>query len=162
MNKDYSDSEDEIRAPDDVILERLIDYDNNDYDNDKYTNEYGQGYNHDYVDEIDDKIINESILLAEKNSEDKFQELIQEMNNRNEKYSGIILKFKKLANYDKEVKEIFDLIDWIIEHYINMQIDIYEYDENTYNKIFNVKLLKQIRLNENEIQLLREIIIKNN
>lgn len=139
---------DQIRPPDDVVVDRLID--NSDF-HDDYDN---------YDEDMElNAIINESILLAEKNSETKFKELIQEMNNRKEKYENVIFKFKKLINYDKEVKEIFDLINPIIEYYINMEIDNYIYDTDVYNKIFNIKLLKQMRLNDHEIQLLREIIV---
>jgi hypothetical protein len=145
---DDNDETEQIRAPDNVLIDRLID----DYD-------MSQINYHDNEDIELNEIINESIMLAEKNSELKFQELIQEMNVRKEKYENIILKFKKLINYDKEAKQIFDLINPIIEQYINMEMDNYLYDIDTYNKIFNIKLLNQMRLNDIEIKLLREIIL---
>lgn len=139
-NKDdiyYSD--DEIRMPDEVYTDRLID---------ERTEE-----------ELEmEKIINESIMLAEKNSEEKFKEFLDQIEERKNKYSNIVQKFKKLIKYDKEIKEIFELIDWIIDYYINMQIEYYTYDKDTYDKIFNIKLLKQSRFSDYEIELLRNII----
>lgn len=144
---DYSDhsfvydssTDDEIRMPDEVYTERLIDTRDEE--------------------EIEmEKIINESILLAEKNNEEKNKEFLDQMEQRKNKYSNIINKFKKLSKYDKEIKEIFDFIDWIIEYYINMQIEYYTYDKETYEKIFNIKLLKQSRFSDYEIELLRNLI----
>lgn len=137
---EYSSSEEEVRSPDKVYSERLIDY----RDDEELEME---------------KIVNESILLAEKNCEDKYQELIDKMNERKQKYNYILLKFKKIITYDKDIKEIYDLIEWIIEFYVNMQIEFYLYDKETYDKIFNIKLLKQIRLTDTEIDLLKEIIL---
>ena len=137
---EYSnESEEELRLPDNVYTDRLID-------------------NRDKEELEMEKILNESIFLAERNSEEKYQELIEEMNIRKQRFESLLLKFKKIVNYDKDIKEIFNLIDWIIEYYINMQIENYTYDKETYDKIFNIKLLKQIRLNDSEINLLSEII----
>lgn len=135
-----SDIEEEIRQPDIVYTDRLIDYRNEE--------------------DIEmEKIINESIAMAEKNSEEQINALIEEMNIRKQKFSDILLKFKKIIKYDKDIKDIFDFIEFIIGNYIDMQIEFYTYDKETYNKIFNIKLLKQIRLTDYEINLLREIII---
>lgn len=137
---EYSSSEEEVRSPDKVYRERLIDY-------------------RDDEELVMEKIMNESILLAEKNCEDNYNELINKMNERKQKYNDILIKFKKIVTYDKDIKEIYSLIEWIIEFYINMQIEFYIYDKDTYNKIFNIKLLKQIRLSDTEIDLLRNIIL---
>lgn len=135
-----SDIEEEIRQPDIVYTDRLIDYRNEE--------------------DIEmEKIINESIVMAEKNSEEQINALIEEMNIRKQKFSDILLKFKKIIKYDKDIKDIFDFIEFIIGNYIDMQIEFYTYDKETYNKIFNIKLLKQIRLTDYEINLLREIIL---
>lgn len=131
--------DDEIRVPDEVYADRLIDTRNEE--------------------EIEmEKIINESILLAEKNNEEKNKEFLDQIEERKNKYLNIINKFKKLSKYDKEIKEIFELIDWIYEYYINMQLEYYTYDKETYDKIFNIKLLKQMRFNDNEIELLKTLI----
>lgn len=131
--------DDEIRMPDEVYTDRLIDTR--------------------IEEEIEmENIINESILLAEKNNEEKYKEFLDQIEERKNTYSTIIHKFKKLSKYDKEIKEIFELIDWIIEYYINMQIEFYTYDKETYDKIFNIKLLKQSRFSDYDIELLKVII----
>jgi len=139
-----SDSAEEIREPDKVYFDRLID-------------------NIDDEDIEMEKIIYESFALAEKKGEEQMkqqiEEIIAEMNMRKEKFSNILLKFKKLSYYDKDVKDIFDFIEWIIYNYIDMQLEYYTYDKETYDKIFNIKLLKQIRLTDSEIDLLKSIII---
>lgn len=135
-----SESVEEIRQPDRAYFDRLID-NRNDEDIEM------------------EKIINESITMAEKKSDELIEELIEEMNIRKQKYSDILLKFKKIVKYDKEIKEIFDFIEFIIGNYIDMQLEYYTYDKKTYDTIFNIKLLKQIRLTDYEIELLREIIL---
>lgn len=142
-----SDSAEEIREPDKVYFDRLID-------------------NRDDEDIEMEKIIYESFTLAEKKGEEQMkeqiEELIGEMNIRKEKFSNILLKFKKVAYYDKDIKDIFAFIEFIIYNYIDMQLEYYTYDKETYNKIFNIKLLKEIRITDSEIDLLKSIIIHTN
>jgi len=142
-----SDSAEEIREPDKVYFDRLID-------------------NRDDEDIEMEKIIYESFTLAEKKGEEQMkeqiEELIGEMNIRKEKFSNILLKFQKVAYYDKDIKDIFVFIEFIIYNYIDMQLEYYTYDKETYNKIFNIKLLKEIRLTDSEIDLLKSIIIHTN
>ena len=142
-----SDSAEEIREPDKVYFDRLID-------------------NRDDEDIEMEKIIYESFTLAEKKGEEQMkeqiEELIGEMNIRKEKFSNILLKFQKVAYYDKDIKDIFAFIEFIIYNYIDMQLEYYTYDKETYNKIFNIKLLKEIRITDSEIDLLKSIIIHTN
>lgn len=155
MSDNYN-SDDDIRLPDDIKFEKLI-------GDEDYYNNYNENYMNNELNYNDDndiqKAIDESLKIAEKNDEDNFQYLIQQMNERKLKYENIINKFKKVIFYDNEVKEIYELINWIIEYYINMQLEFYKYDKCTYNKIFNIKILKQIRLNDEDINILKELIL---
>ena len=86
------------------------------------------------------------------------------MNFRNNKISSIFKEFlfnlNKIGKFDKEIREIFDIIDPIIESYCNQVITSYEFDKETYDKIFNV--INKIRMNEGILNILQTIILREN
>lgn len=145
-----------VRKPDEIICEKLI-------SNDFYNNSYNHySYNEENYDMCDDddykKAIEMSLHDSREQEDNQVNNIINETIVRTSKFESIKNKFKKIIKYDKFINEIYSLIEWIIEYYCTLQIDNYKYDRETYDKIFNVKLLKSIRLDENEIELLREII----
>jgi hypothetical protein len=56
------------------------------------------------------------------------------------------------------VREIYEIIDPIIESYCNQIIQVCELDDETYNRIFS--LLKKIRNNKLVFDTLQNIILK--
>ena len=135
----------DIRGPDPVITETLID-DTNYLNNDNNNND------NDF-----DRIMKLSIEEFELNEEKKIQEMI--VNNRYEnvkKYNDIKQRLQKVKSYDTINKDIYSTIISIIELYEANFIDTYVLDETSYNNIF--ALLKTIRLTKEELDLLHALI----
>ena len=148
MNDDLDDFyEDEIRPPDRVIREQLVEDSNSDYQ--KQINEAIQQ-------SIQD--IQKQELLNAQYENDIVEIYNQITNERKDLFREFLLHLNKLSKFDKEVREIYEIIDPIIESYCNQFIEVCELDEETYNKIFG--LLKKIRNNKDAIDLLTKIIYK--
>jgi hypothetical protein len=168
MNKDSSNEklfsdenlEDNIRPPDEVFREQLID--------DNIYNPF-INVNNDINDNINDyeKEINEAINLSlkeisEQDEKNKCYEeklIIQhniEVNKRKYLFTKLIFDLNRLSKFDGEIKEIYEIIEPIIESYCNLFINNCELDSKTYDKIFN--LLDKIRTDKNAINNLRTII----
>jgi hypothetical protein len=149
MDPSFNDFEDEeIRAPDEVKRERLIDDNRCEFQ----------------------KQMDEALYLSLqeiKNVEEinkKYEELIiqnyhNEINERREKFVGLLLDINKLIRFDKDIKEIYEIIEPIIESYCNQYIEYVELDEETYDKIF--KVIGTIRTNKKNIELLQKIIFSS-
>lgn len=80
-------------------------------------------------------------------------------NERKEQFREFLFDVNKLIRFDKEIKEVYEIIEPIIDAYCNQIIETYQPDELTYNKIF--KALKGIRTNKSSIELLKIILIRN-
>lgn len=148
--KDFEEDELEIRAPDPVIKERLIDPDNN------------ANYNleHDFVSTPDADIaviLKQSLLEFELAEEKRIKDLIvAERNTTTKKYNEIKHKLQKVQGHDTTNKELYNTIISIIELYEADVIDRYALDRISYNNVF--KLLQSIRLTKEEFFLLEELI----
>jgi len=140
----YNDVEDEIRSPDEVKREQLT----------KDTRCAFQ------------KEMDEALYLSfqeqQKINSDYEEKIIklyaEEASLRRDKFKDLLLDVNKLSKFDKELKEIYEIIEPIIDTYCCQYIEIYEIDEVTYDKIF--RILYSIRTNKNNIELLKELIIK--
>ena len=80
-------------------------------------------------------------------------------NERKELFRGFLFDLNKLIRLDKEMKEIYEMIEPIIDSYCGQYISHYEIDSETYDRIF--KVICNVRTNKNNIELLKKIIIKN-
>ena len=147
---DFEEDELEVRAPDPVIKERLIDPYNNANSN----------LEHDFVStpEADIAVIlKQSLLEFELAEEQRIKELIvAERNTMTKKYNEIKQKLQKVQGYDTTNKELYNTIISIIELYEADVIDRYALDRISYNNVF--KLLQSIRLTKEELCLLEELI----
>ena len=63
-----------------------------------------------------------------------------------------------MIHYDGEIRNIYEIIDPVIESYSGRYIEFVEFDEITYDKIF--KELGKIRTDQKNIENLKTIIIK--
>jgi hypothetical protein len=63
----------------------------------------------------------------------------------------------KLIKYDKEIKEIYDIITPIIDLYCNQHIEVVHLDKITYDKIF--KTISKIRINKHTFEIIKTIIL---
>ena len=148
MDPSFNDFEDEVRAPDEVKRERLIEDNRSEFD----------------------KQMDEALFLSLqeiKNVEEvnkQYEELIiknynDEINTRKEKFQQLLLDMNKFMRFDKDIKEIYELIEPIIESYCNQYIEFIELDVDTYDRIF--KIIGTIRTNKKNLENLKIIIIKN-
>jgi hypothetical protein len=145
---DEIDSFDNVRPPDETKREQLMEDSRSDFD----------------------KQLDEALYLSileikqqeeiNKQYEDQvINEYISETNNRREKFREFLFDLNKLLKYDKDIKEIYEIIEPIIDAYCGQYIEYYEADDITYDKIF--RILGTIRTKKNFIELLKNIIIKS-
>lgn len=137
-----------IRAPDEVRVEQLIEDNMSEYD----------------------KQIEEAMHLSIQDFRDKEEsykkyevDILEEYNNitikRREIFRGFLFDVNKLIRFDKEIKEIYEIIEPIIDAYCEQYIKEYEIDSLTYDRIF--KMISTIRTDKKNIELLKTILIKN-
>lgn len=145
------DFDDEIRAPDPVIKERLIDP--------IYNTDYNTDYNFVSTSDADiDQILKQSLIEFELSETQKVQEMIAiERSTISKKYNEIKQKLQKVQSFDATNKDTYNTIISIIELYEGDFVDTYTLDETSYNIVF--KLLKTIRLTKEEFDLLAALIV---
>jgi hypothetical protein len=137
-NRDIKDSTDNIdnnknieeyiRPPDKVKRERLIQPDP--WDGEEFEEDILQN------------------MLDYKKEIQKF--FTEEKDCRKKIFNSLLFKMKQLSNYDKEVEEIYNIIEPIIESYCEQVIQYYEVDKITYERIFNI--LSTIRINKEPLE----------
>lgn len=153
---EQTNKDDDIRPPDPVIRERLVDFGDDDFTDFKCS----------YLEqepELEpdlDQIMRQSLEEFEIAEMQKVQEMLAiERNKITEKYINIKNKLKKVQTYDTTNKDTYETIITIIEMYELNYIDNYMLDETSYNTIF--KLLRSIRLTKEEIILLEGLFVSN-
>jgi hypothetical protein len=149
----FNNDNNKVRSPDKVKREKLID-------------EFSY---HDNLEESDDEFnyaIHLSINEFQKQEElnKKFEdELINNYHNlikeRKEIFHPLLLELTRLSKYDKEIKEIYEILEPIIHSYCLQNIEFIDLDTITYTKIF--KALSSLRTDKNSIEILKTIIIKH-
>ena len=148
FTSDNSNNEDNIRPADNVKREILQ-----------------EDTRSEYQKQIDEAIHLSSLEYIEnqKNNSKYEKEIIENYhkvsNERKEQFREFLFDVNKLIRFDKEIKEIYEIIEPIIDAYCSQFIEICELDYITYDKIF--KALKGIRTNKNSIELLKTILIRN-
>lgn len=141
-------SEDNIRLPDNIKREVLIQDTRDVFDK--------------QIDETLYLSLQEIIKQDEKNNlyeDEVINNYLNEIGFRREKFYKLTLDLNKLIRFDKDVKEIYEIIEPIIDAYCNQYIQNYQLDEITYDKIF--KIIGTIRTDKKNIELLRTILTKN-
>ena len=146
---DYDNFDDEeIRPPDEVITERLVEDTRCEFQK--------------QMDEALRLSIQEAI-----NQEKIYQEYEDEIVNnylketieRREKFEKLLMDINKLIRFDAKMKEVYEIIEPIIFTYCEQHIETWETDEATYKKIF--KNLSTIRTDKSAVELLKTIIIQS-
>ena len=161
MNPSENDYDnDNVRPPDPVRKERLVDYGDNDNDNDNDNNDFAN-YNYNYLESTSDdidRILKESLEEFELAEEQKIQEMMAiERSEKAKKYTSIKERLQKIQSYDISNKDTYGTIISIIELYEADFIESYLLDETSYNNIF--KLLRTIRLTKEDLILLGSLIM---
>lgn len=142
----YSEYNDEIREPDSVISEQLL--------NDNRTDFQKQMDEAMYISLQEIKKYEE---LNQKYENELIQQYVEETTRRKELFTSFLFDLNRLMKFDKEVREIYQIIEPIIDSYCGQIIENCELDEETYKKIFN--LLGKIRVNKVGLEILKNIII---
>ena len=140
--------EDNIRPPDEVIRETLIEDNRNDFE--KQIDE---------AIELSMKYINEQQIYNMNYEEEILQEYAKETKRRKDLFTDFLTTLKKLTRYDKEVKNIYEIIDPIIDSYCSQLIQSCNLDSETHNKIFDT--LKNLRIDQSVLNTLKTIILSD-
>lgn len=147
MDNSFDDTEDNIRHPDEVKREQLL-----------------QDTRSDFQKQIDEAIylsfqeVKNQQEISIKYEEQVIQEYNSEVNRRKEIFTKFIFDLHRLIKIDKDVNEIYDIIEPIIHSYCLQHLQVCELDEITHEKIFN--LLSKIRTDKSAVEILKTIIIK--
>jgi len=152
MDNEYNDNNDNndnnVRAPDKTKKEQLLQDTRSEYDKQmdeamylsvqefKKQEEINQKYEEDIINEHN-KIINERKNL--------FREFLFDLN--------------RVRRLDKDINEIYEIIEPIIDSYCAQYINYCELEPLTYDIIF--KVIGNIRNNKNAIELLKKILVKS-
>jgi hypothetical protein len=139
--------EDNIRAPDKVVRETLLEDTRSDFekqlDEAMYLSMYEINQQRNIYYEYEQKLIEDH----------KY-----ETDRRNEIFKDFMFNIIKISKFDKEIREIYEILDPIIESYCKQYIQTCELDVETYDKIFNT--LKKIRNNQQVLDILKTILLK--
>ena len=139
--------EDDIRAPDKVIKETLVDPNMNDYN-----------YNEEKMIE---HILQQSMMEFEKNTaihEDNVMQFIaEEGKKRLDFFVSIKQKINKILKLDKQNTQVYEEILNVIALYEEQYITVYKCNQEEYNKIFCI--LNTIRLTKEEIEKINKLFI---
>jgi hypothetical protein len=137
--------EDDIRAPDEVKKEILV--------------EPGL-YNYN-EEQMLEQILQQSMMEFEKNTalyeENINQFIAEEKSKRLDLFVSIKQKINKILKFDKQNTPVYDEILNIITLYEEQYITIYKCNQEEYYKIFSI--LKTIRLTKEEIEKINKLII---
>lgn len=144
-NYDNTDDE-QIRPPDEVIRERLV-----------------EDTRCDFQKQMDEALYlsMQEVINQEKINKSYEDEIVnnylKETTERREKFGKLLMDMNKLIRLDAKIKEIYEIIEPVIFTYCEQHIEIWETDEETYEKIF--KNLSTIRTDKTAVELLKRIII---
>jgi hypothetical protein len=155
MDNNFDDDDNNIRQPDPVKIDRLID---DDTINPIVQNNINNNINNTNFDTILELSKNEYNSLQEQ-EEQKAIEFIcnQTKQERQNKFNNIKTQLNKIILFDRDNIKYYELVLSIIELYELRIINEYKTNENEYTTMF--KLLKTIRLPNEEIENLKKIIL---
>lgn len=145
---DYDNFDEEIRPPDDVVTERLVE---------DTRCEFQKQMDEALRLSMQEAINQEKIYQA---YEDEIvNNYLKETIERREKFEKLLMDINKLIRFDAKMKEVYEIIEPIIFTYCEQHIETWETDEATYEKIF--KNLSTIRTDKSAVELLKTIIIQS-
>ena len=152
MENEYIDnnnnSDDNVRAPDKIKKEQLLEDNRSEYEKQEEDARYWSLLE-----------FNEQKELNEKYEEDTINEHKRIIIERRELFRGFLFDLNKLTRFDKDMKEIYEIIEPIIDCYCAQYMKQCELDPITYDRIF--KVIGNIRTDKNAIELLKNVIIKS-
>jgi hypothetical protein len=160
-NNDNYNNLDQIRPPDPVKRETLIEqFDNF---NNMYNNNFDNNIFEDIDDNIDDNYNQYDIEFHRvlQLSRDEYEIVAQQNENARQKRMPILSNIKerllRVKGFDMDNNKIYEMIISIIEMYEKEKINTFGVDKENYTTIFNVT--KSVRFDKDEIELLKDIIV---
>jgi len=139
--------EDNIRSPDEVVREKLLEDTRSDFEKQLDEAMY-----------LSMQEINKQLDINNQYEEQLLKDYASETKKRSNLFKNFIANLTRLCGFDKEVREIYNILDPIIESYCGQIIETCELDGETYDKIFNT--LKKIRNDQQVIDILKTIILR--
>ena len=139
--------EDNIRPPDKNIRETLLEDTRSDFEK--------------HLDEamyLSMQEINQQIDINNQYEELLLRGYALEFKKRNEIFKIFLFNLNKVGRFDKKVREIYDILEPIIDSYCGQYIETCELDGETYDKIFNI--LKEVRNVQQAFEILKLIILR--
>jgi hypothetical protein len=145
---DLSNNEfDNIRAPDKAKREQLMEDNRSEFDKQMEEALY-----------LSSQEIKNLEEFNKKYEEDIINNYYIENVRRKTLFHDLLLDLNKIIKFDKDVKDVYKIIEPIVESYCSQQFDFTEIDSLTYDKIF--KVIGTIRTNKNSVELLKTILIR--
>ena len=147
MDFSFNDLDNNVRPADKVFKEQLVEDNRSDFEKE--------------VDEALRLSLEEAITLNDLNKdfeEELIQKFEKEKIERKEMFAKFLLDLNRIIRLDKDVKDVYEIIEPIIDGYCNQLIYMCEFDEETYDKIFEV--LSTIRTDKKCVDILKTIIIR--
>jgi len=142
----FEEEENNIRLPDEVKRETLVEDTRSSFEKEIDAAVYQSILEHEEyannMTEFETRIMYESSL---------------ETDNRQKQFASLLHDLNKVSRFDAQIKEIYNIIEPIIESYCSQFIINYEFDKVTYEKIFTT--LSTIRTNKQGIELLKTVIV---
>ena len=138
--------DEEIRSPDEVKRERLI-----------------QDNRCEFQKQMDEALylslqeIKQQEEISQNYEEEIIKNFYNELQTRKDSFSNLLMDLNRLIKFDKDIKEIYEIIEPIIDSYCNQYIEVVELDLITYEKIF--KVIGTVRTDKKNIELLKTILL---
>ena len=157
--------EDNIRSPDPVKIEQLINYDFDTINHINHINHINPIWNNNTNYDLNTilEISKHEFDSIQQQEETKTIELIcnqskqQEYEERQNKFNNVKIQLNKIILFDKPNLYYYELVLTIIEMYEFGALSEYKTNINDYTKIFNI--LKTIRIPTDEFDNLKKLII---
>ena len=149
INNYINDIDDNIRPPDPIINEQLLD---NDYNYELINQNITNTTNTTNTTNYNTDELSKALELSKREFKD-------EEDNRKNEFKSIKLKLNKILLFDRPNIFNYELILSIIELYEQCYINEYKSLNKEFNDIFNV--LKTIRLTKEELSSIKKIIVCN-
>lgn len=150
MDSSFNDldfNEDFVRPPDEAKREQLLEDNRSEFEK-----------------QIDEALylsiqdFKEKEKINNKYEEELINEHLKNVSEKRDIFRNLLFDLNRISRFDKEIKNIYEIIEPIIDAYCDGFIQVYEIDTETYDKIF--KNIKNIRTDKNGVEKLKEILSK--
>ena len=139
--------DDNIRPPDEVVRETLLEDTRSDFEKQMDEAMY-----------LSMQEMKQQREINEQYEEQLLKNYADETKRRINLFKNFMANMTKLCKFDNEVREIYNILDPIIESYCGLYFETCELDGGTYDKIFDT--LKKIRNDQQALDTLKTIILR--